>query len=471
MDMKKSLIGLGVLSAILLLTGCSNGTKEQSADKTGESVVQLDTPEKFGVKLENLDSSGTLHGQYQGKEITVATRTGDQETALKEAAKYFEAVSGAKVNIQSFPAGNDEEKIQLDLSSSHTFDAVLMPVVNIHSYAASGYLKNLDEYQDVADPDLDIDDFLPSVLDLYGKYDDQLYAFPYKPDTQLLFYRKDIFEDATIQAKYLADTGKELKIPTTNEDMIEIAKYFTKATNPDSPVNYGYLSMGSTTNSRAIWMNREGQYDQTIMDKDHKATLDNSDTKKAMNDMLALQETTAKEWTQLGWDEANSLFVNGEALMMEQWPGLINSINGDNSKVKDKVGFAVTPGESPVLGGWSVAVTEFSENDELAYKFIEFATSKDGELLKVEHTMDPLRQSNYNRGDLLASNPMYPVLLDSLSKGRQLVDADVPYISAKINDILEDETQDLLNGKQDVDETTKNMQKKISEEISKVDFD
>lgn len=469
--MKKSLFGFGVLASFFLLTGCSNGSTENSSESVGESVVQLETPQKYGVELSNLDASGTLHGQYTGQEITVATRTGDQETALKEAAKYFEAVSGAKVTIQSFPAGNDEEKIQLDLSSSHTFDAVLMPVVNIHSYAASGYLKNLEDYQDIADPNLDIDDFLPSVLELYGKYDDQLIAFPYKPDTQILFYRKDIFEDSAIQEKYLADTGKELKVPTTNDEMIEVAKYFTKATNPESPVKYGYLSMGSTTNSRAIWMNREGQYTQTIMNDKHEATINNTGTKKAMEDMLALQETTAKEWTQLGWDEANSLFVNGEALMMEQWPGLINSINGDSSKVKDKIGFAVTPGGAPVLGGWSIAVTAFSENDELAYKFIEFATSKDGELLKVDYTMDPLRQSNYDRGNLLASNSMYPVLLDSLTKGRQLVDADVPYISAKINDILEDETQNLLSGKQDVDKTTKNMQKKITDEISKVKLD
>ncbi|GCF94639.1 ABC transporter substrate-binding protein [Enterococcus florum] len=464
--MKKIGLLCTVLISLTILTGCGGETQENA--KSSEST-ELKTPEKFGVKLENLDSSGTLKGQYEGKKITVATRTGDHETALKEAAKYFEAATGAKVEVQSFPAGNDEEKIQLDLSTSHTFDAVLMPVANIHSYAASNYLKKLDDYKDVADPELDMEDFIPSILDLYGKYDGELYAFPYKPDTQMLFYRKDIFEDEKVKAAYKEKTGNDLTVPKTNEEMIEIAKYFTKSKNSDSPVDYGYISMGSTTNSRAIWMNREG--DQMVISKDNQATVNNDATKQAMKTMMELKNYAPKEWTQLGWDEANALFVEGKALMMEQWPGLINSINDENSKVKDKIGFAVTPGESPVLGGWSIAVTSSSKEDELAYKFIEFVTSKDGELLKVEHTMDPVRQSNYERGEVMSSNEMYPVLLDSLTKGKQLVDADVPYISAQLNDILEDQTQSLLNGKQDIDKTTNNMQKKLKEEIDRAELE
>lgn len=463
--MKKIVMSCVVLLSTVLLVACGGNSQSK---ETATSVEKLETPEKYGVALENLDSSGTLKGQYNGKKITVATRTGDHETALKEAAKYFEAVSGAKIDIQSFPAGNDEEKIQLDLSTSHTFDAVLMPVVNIHSYAASGYLKPIDEFKEVADPNLDLDDFVPSVLDLYGKYDDVLYGFPYKPDTQILFYRKDIFEDEKIKAAFKAETGKELAVPQTNEEMLAVAKYFTQELNPESPVKYGYLSMGSTTNSRGIWMNRQGQYDQTVISSDYRATVNNEGTKKALTDMMELKKYAPKEWTQLGWDEANTLFVDGNALMMEQWPGLVNSINDDKSKVKDKIGYAVTPGGAPVLGGWSIAVTDSSKEAELAYKFIEFATSKDGELLKAEHTMDPVRQSNYERGNLLDSNPMYPVLLDSLSKGQQLVDADVPYISAQLNDILENETQNLLSGKQDIDKTVEAMEKKLSTEIKKI---
>ena len=397
----------------------------------------------------------------------MATRTGDFEEALKEAAKYFEAVSGAKVVIQSFPPGNDVEKIQLDLSTSKTFDAVLMPVANIHSYAASGYLRKINDFKKVADPDLDLDDFIPSVLDLYGKYQGELYAFPYKPDSQIFFYRKDIFDDPNVQQQFKAATGKDLKVPTTNAEMIEIADWFTKSKNPSSPVEYGYLSQAFDQAGRLTWMNRAGQYDQTVTNAKNEVTVDNENTKKAMADVLKLKEDTAPQWLQLGWDEANKLFADGQALMMEQWPGLYATVNADGSKVKDKVGFAVTPGGAPVLGGWSIAVTSGSKEAELAYKFVEFATSKDAELLKIDNTMDPTRQSNFDRGTV-GDNPQYPVLLESLSKGKQLADVDIPYISSKANDILEQETQALLSGKQDIDTTTKNIQEQIEAEAAKI---
>lgn len=463
MRIKKIIASMLAVCSLAAFSGCgANGSTGKSV-----KVEPLPTPEAYGVKLENLDSSGTLKGQYGGKTITVATRTGDFEEALKEAAKYFEAVSGAKVVIQSFPPGNDVEKIQLDLSTSKTFDAVLMPVANIHSYAASGYLRKINDFKKVADPDLDLDDFIPSVLDLYGKYQGELYAFPYKPDSQIFFYRKDIFDDSNVQQQFKAATGKDLKVPTTNAEMIEIADWFTKSKNSSSPVEYGYLSQAFDQAGRLTWMNRAGQYDQTVTNAKNEVTVDNENTKKAMADVLKLKEDTAPQWLQLGWDEANKLFADGQALMMEQWPGLYATVNADGSKVKDKVGFAVTPGGAPVLGGWSIAVTSGSKEAELAYKFVEFATSKDAELLKIDNTMDPTRQSNFDRGTV-GDNPQYPVLLESLSKGKQLADVDIPYISSKANDILEQETQALLSGKQDIDTTTKNIQEQIEAEAAKI---
>ena len=436
-----------------------------SSNSAGE-VHPLPTPTKYGIKLTNLDSSGTLKGQYQGKKITIATRTGDFEKALKEAAKYFEAVTGADVEVQSFPPGNDVEKIQLDLSTSKTFDAVLMPVANMHSYAASGYLKKIDDFKNVADPNLDLDDFIPSLLNLYGKYKGTLYALPYKPDTQIFYYRKDIFENAKVKAQYKAATGEELKVPTTNEEMIKVADFFTKSKNSSSPVKYGYMSQAFDQAGRLTWMNRAGQYKQTVTDADGNVTLNNENTAKAMNDTLKLKSDTASEWQQLGWDEANKMFVDGNAAMMEQWPGLKASIDADGSAVKGKVGYAVTPGQSPVLGGWSAAVTSSSKEAELAYKFIEFATSKDAEVLKLANGMDPCRQSNYKRGTI-GDNPIYPALLESLSKGKQLADVDVPYVSSEASDVLETQTQAMLSGKQSVDVTTKNMQEKIDALVAK----
>ena len=455
-----------LLTTTLILSACGSKKAEPSAPEGEFKEITVQAPDVLGIKLNDLNGGGTLGGQYAGQKIVVATRTGDFADALKNAAKYFEQASGASVEVQSFPAGTDVEKIQLDLNTGHHFDAVLMPVANVHGYAEGGLIQDLQPYVDsIASPNLDLDDFIPSLLQSYGKYKGKLVAFPYKPDSQLFFYRKDLFEDPKIKEQYKAKTGKELAVPTTVEDFLTTAEFFTQKFNPESPTKYGYSSMASKTNSRLIWQNRLAAFGGKDVDENFKPAFNNEAGLKAMETMVELRKYAPSEWLQLGWDEANALFASGEVAMMEQWPGLYSTIEGDQSKVKGKVGFGVTPGGSPTMGGWAIAMTSTTKYPEATYKFLEYVTSKDGELLKIDYTMDPTRTSNYERPEVMASNPMYPALLDSLSAAKILVDPDVPFVSSKLNDIMENAVQavlrDFLTPQAALDEMQQEFEKEI----------
>ncbi|MBQ4901083.1 sugar ABC transporter substrate-binding protein [Paenibacillus sp. Marseille-P2973] len=472
MKKKFSIMLLCVLTLTFVLSACGskNADSGKPAEPQGEfKEAHVEAPDVLGIKLTDLNGGGTLGGQYKGQKIVVATRTGDFADALKNAAKYFEEASGATVEIQSFPAGNDIEKIQLDLNTGHHFDAVLMPVANVHGYAEGGLIQDLQPFTNsIASPNLDIDDFIPSLWKSYALYKGRMVAFPYKPDSQLFFYRKDLFEDPEIQKQYKEKTGKELAVPTTVEDFLSVAEFFTVKTNPDSPTKYGYSSMASKTNSRLIWQNRLAAFGGKDVDENFKPAFNNEAGLKAMQTMLELKKFAPDEWLQLGWDEANALFASGEVAMMEQWPGLYSTIEGDQSKVKGKVGFGVTPGGAPTMGGWAIAMTNTAKNPEATYKFLEYVTSKDGELLKINNTMDPTRTSNYNRPEVLASSPMYPALLESLSAAQILVDPDVPFVSAKLNDIMENAIQGVLRGELNPQAALDDMEQNFIKEIKAV---
>lgn len=117
------------------------------------------------------------------------------------------------------------------------------------------------------------------------------------------------------------------------------------------------------------------------------------------------------------------------------------------------------------MGGWAIAMTSTTKYPEATYKFLEYVTSKDGELLKIDYTMDPTRTSNYERPEVMASNPMYPALLDSLSAAKILVDPDVPFVSSKLNDIMENAVQavlrDFLTPQAALDEMQQEFEKEI----------
>lgn len=226
--------------------------------------------------------------------------------------------------------------------------------------------------------------------------------------------------------------------------------------------------MASKTNSRLIWQNRLAAFGGKDVDENFKPAFNNEAGLKAMQTMLELKKFAPDEWLQLGWDEANALFASGEVAMMEQWPGLYSTIEGDQSKVKGKVGFGVTPGGAPTMGGWAIAMTNTAKNPEATYKFLEYVTSKDGELLKINNTMDPTRTSNYNRPEVLASSPMYPALLESLSAAQILVDPDVPFVSAKLNDIMENAIQGVLRGELTPQAALDDMEQNFIKEIKAV---
>jgi ABC-type glycerol-3-phosphate transport system substrate-binding protein len=469
MKRKWMALGASVLVVSMLFSGCAVKVSEESATPQGTAKeTSPETPqeeaaiEKFGVKLENLDLDDSLKGQYEGKTLVVPVMSGDFEKAINDVVPIFEKLSGAKVVVESVPGEQFTEKVQLDMNNTQRYDIILSPVAFMRTYAEAGKVLELQPLIDsYASKSYDTSDFLKGLFETYGIYKDKLYAIPYKPDVQLLFYRKDLFEDQGIKDKFFAKYNKELKVPETNEEMLEIAEFFTKSINPDSPIDYGYVNCMLKGASRWTWINRGG----TQLDENLNPNFNNKNGLKAFEDLLKLQSYAPKEWLQMGWDEGNQFFANGNAAMMEQWPGLWNTCQGEGSAIKDKVGVAVTPGKTPTLGGWSVGISANTKEQELAWKFVEFITSKDGELLKIENTMDPCRSSTYEIKGVADYSPLYAALMESFNYASVLADVDAPYISAKLNDVMELYMQVALIGEITPEEALQKMEEDFTGEL------
>ncbi|MBM6854538.1 extracellular solute-binding protein [Mediterraneibacter glycyrrhizinilyticus] len=242
------------------------------------------------------------------------------------------------------------------------------------------------------------------------------------------------------------------------------AMIYTKSENPDSPVDYGYSTNMLKGTTRLLFFNRGGD----DIDENKKPNMNNEAGIQAMNYILELQKYAPAEWMQMGWDEANQFFANGNAAMMEQWPGLWLTCQGEGSAVKDKIGVAVAPGKTPVLGGWGAGVASDSQNQELAWKFIEFMTSKDGELLKIENTMDPCRTSTYEIQGVAESSELYDALMESLNHARTLADVDVPYISSRLCDVMETHIQEAMEGTVTPEQALAAMESEFTSEMEQV---
>lgn len=488
--MKRKILAI-LLSLAMLggIAGCGNtaSTEPESGagDASAESVETVETAAGDSAEaateegdtsssdakvadypmLDNLDLDGTLQpGMYEGKKIVVACSGANYEKVFKIFASLFKEMTGGEVEVQSFP---DQlfEKGQMGLSSNQ-FDIVCMPIAYIHSFAHAGLLTDITEMlETVASPNYDVDDFLTGMYDTYSRYDGMQVAFPFKPDSMVFFYRKDLFEDPEQQAAFKEKYGRDLTVPETPEEMLEVAQFFTKSMNPDSPVEYGYSGVLSKGSSRFTWFNHLGYFGGKELNEDFTPGFTDGSGVEALQFMLDLVECAPEESITFDWDTGNTYFAQGNAAMMEQWPGLYMNCEADDSPTKGKIGYGLVPGGSPCLGGWAMSIAASSPEQEMAFKFCELVTSKDGEYIKAPIEMDPCRASNYERDIFLElGNPVYDALKANLAVASQLADTDVPYVSAQVGDIEEVAIQSALAGEITAEEAVA----QIAEEMTNV---
>lgn len=148
--------------------------------------------------------------------------------------------------------------------------------------------------------------------------------------------------------------------------------------------------------------------------------------------------------------------------------GPVPGLRSGRLSTQGKIGYGVVPGNSSTLGGWALAIPDDSVEKEMAFKFCEMATSKDGECVKIQYTFDPCRTSNYSRDVVKDVSGIYEALGANLAVATQLADTDIPYISAQCGDIEEVAIQAALTGELTAQEAVDQMAEQLDAVIADV---
>jgi multiple sugar transport system substrate-binding protein len=373
---------------------------------------------------------------------------------LKYAADEFHKMY-PQVSIDVVPLSWEAlyPKILHDLTSkTGAYDLFTIDVMTLGSVVEAGSM-NLDDLRaknpDLVDPDLDLKDFEPGYFGYGSIWAGSNYGLPVYPNHMFLYYRKDYFEDPKLQAKYKELTGKTLEPPKTWEDCIEVAKFFTKEKNKDSPTDYGIALMFPTTHTMMYnvlnWLGpirqspsgieKYGKLDLYYGDyctADGKVWFANEDGERAVK---LIQDLLPYSPDPFGSDYGETLaqFSKGLTAMCPQWSvpygDFVKSLaGGDLMKARDIIGVTVMPGimdqgqlvRRPVSGGWAMGVNGSSKAPREAYLFAQFATSK--RMDKVHWTkfvMPPARMSNWV--DPESREVLSPALFDTYAESMRIL--------------------------------------------------
>lgn len=280
-------------------------------------------------------------------------------------------------------------------------------------------------------PGHDPQDFDPIAWRTAGLWEGKNIGFPFYLNTMFLYYRKDLFEDPKLKAQFRQRYGYDLTVPDTWAKARDVAKFFTRRTNPSSPTEYGIALMFPRTHTTfyefllffgpyrrsPAGLQKFGDINFEYGDyftADLKPAFDSPEGVAAIDTIKSLLPFSPDP---LGSDYGETIeyFSRGLVAMVPQWGAAWASFKASEvlAPAERKVGVATMPGGHSVSGNWGLGVNASSKNPGAAYLFAQYATSKAADKAKfMKFGLLPTRTSTLQDPEVKAADLRMAVLAD-----------------------------------------------------------
>lgn len=350
---------------------------------------------------------------YAGTTIDVVFLLRPGYEAIEAMLPAFEEETGIKVNIIKHPYENALGEQVRDFVAGGDLDVALIDLVWIGNFAENDWILPMADVQakfpKAVDPDLDIDDFFPLVLNAFGGWNDTLYGLPVDNYSGLMFYNSCMLKDAGFDGP--PKTWAELK------------DVYGPALTKDGKHAFALQSKRNETQSadsfaRVLW-----PFGGSFLNDEFKSNLMSEESQAGLKFRQDLMQYMPDGIVAYDHAETVNAFSQGDVAMITEWSAFYSSVvSPETSKIADCVEIAPEPkgpaGRKPALGGFSMAVASQADEAEqaAAYLFIQWATSKANAREYLERGGVPARQSVYKE-DGLEEFKFVPALVESWQDG------------------------------------------------------
>ena len=399
-------IALGEAAAELLLAEIGS---DRPADISGRKIANLGFKE--GPSAEPAVRS-------ENKTIKILMLDSPAFRAVESLAPDFERKYGIKPEFTAL-SYDEMSSVMEDAGARAEFDVFQIDIPWLPDLVQAGVLLELGEFKNQVEQISG--EFIPGVLSAYSKINNGFYALPFMFGTQLLYYRKDLFDDPSLKLGFREKYGFELRVPETWTEFNLIAEYFTRDFNPLSPVEYG-TTLGGKMYSGSVceFLPRLWSYDGSILGNDGRINPDPSSFVRSLNVYKESYKYAHPDSPDYWWDEQLRDFKSGRAAMMIMFIAhAVDLADAADSVIAGKIGYDLIPGRRPMLGGWSVGINAETRKAAEAFSFISWAASKE---LAIPQTIlggSTASISLYKSSELLTIYPWLPKALESFNCSRK----------------------------------------------------
>jgi len=327
---------------------------------------------------------------------------------IKALLPEFEAKTGIKVEFEIVQYMDMHAKLVPQLMSPNCqYDLLEVDNYWAGEFPAAGWLEPLEKY--VKRDNFDISVYLPSMLDMVGYYNGKLYMIPMYNYAMGLIYRKDVLENEELRKKYREQYGKELTVPRTLEEYVQICEFIQANTDL-----YGSAMQAQRGDPIVMeWSNYlfalGGDY---YDEKWHPCINDEKGIKATELYIRVLKNAAPPGALSFNLDDAFRVMAQGKAFSMISYNWMVAQLEDPKkSKVAGKVALAPMPGGIGLNGGWGWAIPKNSQHKEEAWEFIKWVESP--EIAKRRALMGgaPTRFDVFTDEEVVKKYPWYPKVM------------------------------------------------------------
>jgi multiple sugar transport system substrate-binding protein len=316
------------------------------------------------------------------KELTILWAQWSPADYLQQIGDMYEQETGIKVTVVQEPWGSFADRFNVAMAAGGTeWDMVGGDSQWTGQGATAGYYLDLTDFLKSNGIDKTV---TPATLQYYAEYpagSGKYWAYPLEGDADGWAYRKDLFEDQANKDAFKAKYGYDLAVPTTWAQLMDIAKFFTKADKSMNGVaiytqkDYDAITMGYE-NVMFSWGAKWQAPDNTV-----NGVINSKEAVDAMQFYKDLYDCCqAPGLNNAFYTETNDAFIGGQVAMTMNYFAFLPALANESTNPFAKVtGFFANPAgptgkRAAALGGQGLNVIAFTspERQQASLDFIKW---------------------------------------------------------------------------------------------------
>jgi len=442
----------------IVLTGCGStaapaGSSAAASSGTSAPAGSAGSPSASGAAAWSRASEGTA--------LSMIAEATLNSQVLESLLPDFTAKTGIDVQLEQAPYDSVVQKLTLDATTKQGgYDIVSLPYEFLGAFAEKGWISPIDDR--LADtsafgPGFGPSAIIPALWTASSVWRDKTYGMPSNSAVMMMFYRKDLFENAAEQAAFKAKYGYDLAVPKTWKQYRDAAEFFTRKAGSQLAgatlaKDFAGVAMTGKRHVATVleWLDYGWTHGGGILDGQGNLVIDSPQSVQSLDYMAGLGPFAQPGYTNATWDETTATLQQGNAALSITWGDTAGAMEAaDQSAVVGKMGYASIPtlneGDKAIahLGSWTYLIPSGSTKQDAAWEFMQWALSGPVQTALAKGGGLPALTSSFEDPELVGSLPYWKQELVSLGESKSR--PRIPEWGA-LSDILQKEISNVISG-------------------------